>query len=200
MAFSIGLTGGIGSGKSTVAKLFAKLGVPVYDTDVMAKDLVAPGTPALQELIDKLGTNIMTESGELNREELKRLIFENDESRELVESILHPKIRQQLLSQINSCDAPYCIAVIPLLAEKNWQNIVDRVLVVDLPEDMQISRASLRDKVPANLISQIMRTQVNRDTRLAHSDDVIDNSQDEAFLISQVNKLHQKYLALASKN
>ena len=200
MTFTIGLTGGIGSGKSTVASLFAQTGVPVFDTDAIAKELVAPGKPALKELIAVLGTDIVTENGELNRQELKRLIFEDNKSRELVESVLHPKIRQQLLSMINSCSSPYCIAVIPLLIEKNWQNIVDRVLVVDLPEAMQRSRASLRDHVSENIISQIMHTQVTRAVRLANADDIIDNSQNEQSLLEQVRLLHEKYLSFAGHN
>ena len=200
MTLTIGLTGGIGSGKSTVARLFARLDVPVYDTDVIAKDLVSPGKPALQELSDKIGIGIITKTGELDRTALKKMVFENDAVRETVESILHPKIRQELLSNIASCDAPYCIAVIPLLIEKKWQDVVDRILVVDLPTEMQITRASSRDKVSTSLISQIIQTQTDREDRLAHADDVIDNSQDENYLAEQVNRLHEKYLAIANKS
>jgi len=199
MTITIGLTGGIGSGKSTVARLFAGLNIPVYDTDLIARDLVSPGKPALQELSENLGNAIITKTGELDRAVLKKMVFENDAVREKVESILHPKIRQELLSNIASCDAAYCIAVIPLLIEKKWHDVVDRILVVDLPEEMQLSRASSRDNVSAGLISQIMQTQADRAARLAHADDVIDNSQDENYLAEQVKTLHEKYLAIASK-
>lgn len=200
MTLTIGLTGGIGSGKSTVAKVFENLGVPVYDTDAIAKDLVQPGKPALQELITKLGNGILTDNGELDRQALKQQIFDNDKVRNLVEDILHPRIRQQLLSKIESCTSPYCIAVIPLLFEKNWQDTVDRVLVVDAPPELQIARATSRDNVPENLILQIMQAQVNRETRLASANDIINNNGDQQFLASQVDELHEKYLTLAKCN
>jgi len=199
MTFVIGLTGGIGSGKSTVAKHFAMLGVPVFDTDSIAKELVNPGSAALQELAAKLGDEIITINGELDRKTLKRRMFECDQTRDLVEQILHPKIRLQLLARIKSCNAPYCIAVIPLLVEKNWLDLVDRVLVVDLPEEIQLSRATMRDNVSKEFIHQIMQTQVSRETRLKIADDIIDNSQNLEFSISQVKKLHDQYMAQARK-
>lgn len=200
MTLTIGLTGGIGSGKSTVARLFENLGVPVFDTDVIARELVQPGKPALQELIEKLGRGILSDNGELDRQVLKQQVFDNDEARNLVEDILHPRIRQQLLSRIESCTTPYCVAVIPLLIEKHWQDIVDRILVVDVSEQAQVTRATSRDGVSEKLILQIMQTQINRETRLARANDIIDNNGDQQFLASQVDELHEKYLALAKSN
>ena len=200
MTLTIGLTGGIGSGKSTVARLFATLGVPVFDTDVIARELVLPGKPALEELARKLGDTIVTKNGDLDRKALQQLIFDNDELRKQVEEILHPKIRQQLLSDIGTCDAPYCIAVIPLLIEKNWQDTVDRILVVDVPQEIQLTRAMLRDNVSQNLIMQIMQTQATRDTRNAFANEIIDNGGDQQSLVNQVNELHEKYMTLSSND
>jgi dephospho-CoA kinase len=197
MTLTIGLTGGIGSGKSTVAKLFENLGVPVYDTDAIAKELVQPGQSALQELTDKLGNDILTDNNELDRHALKQRIFENDEVRKLVEDILHPKIHQELLSKIKSCTAPYCIAVIPLLIEKNWQDTIDRVLVVDVSQEAQVARATSRDKVSKNLILQIIQSQVSRETRLDNANDIINNNGDQQQLVNQVKELHEKYMSLA---
>lgn len=199
MTFTIGLTGGIGSGKSTVAKLFQELGVPVFDTDIMAKQLVQDGESALKDIADEFGEEILDQSGKLDRESIKKKIFDDDNARTLLENILHPRIRQRLLANIASCDAPYCIAVIPLLIEKNWQDTVDRILVVDLPEEKQLERAAARDALPKTLLKKIIDSQVDRDTRLKHADDIIDNNGNDSLLINQVNELHQKYLRLSRK-
>ena len=194
---TIGLTGGIGSGKSTVADLFRELGVPVYDTDVMARQLVEPGEPALKEIVNIFGDSMLDNAGNLDRQKLKQQVFENNNDRKKLESILHPRIRELLLTKINSCDAPYCIAVIPLLVEHHWQQVVDRVLVIDVSEETQIKRTQQRDDVTESLVKAIMRSQVNRDTRLAAADDVVDNTQGLDHLKHQVKQLHSKYLQLA---
>jgi len=194
---TIGLTGGIGSGKSTVANLFRELDVPVYDTDVMAHQLVEPGQPALDEIINDFCRSILDTSGKLDREKLKQKVFKNDSDRKKLETILHPRIRELLLKKINSHDAPYCIAVIPLLVEHQWQQIVDRVLVVDTSADSQISRTLNRDNMTESLVKAIINSQASRDTRLAAADDVIDNSQGLKNLKQQVQQLHEKYLQLA---
>jgi len=197
MTLIIGLTGGIGSGKSTVATLFAERGVPVFDTDAIARELVSSGKPALDEIIKTFGPEMLDDKGKLDRAALKQKIFDSDTSREQLESILHPRIRKQLLAAIRSVTAPYCIAIIPLLIEKNWQEIVDRVLVVDVPKELQVTRTASRDKLSHPLIRQIMATQVKRNQRLQHADDIIDNSTDEAALTRQVEELHARYLALS---
>jgi len=194
---TIGLTGGIGSGKSTVAELFKALGVPVYDTDVIARQLVEPGEPALHEIINEFGDSIVDKTGNLDRQKLKQQVFENDDDRKKLESILHPRIRESLLTKINGCDAPYCIAVIPLLVEHQWQQVVDRVLVIDVSEDTQINRTLQRDKISEPLIKAIISSQVSRHTRLAAADDVVDNNQGLKNLNDQVKQLHEKYLVLA---
>ncbi|MEJ2181079.1 MAG: dephospho-CoA kinase [Gammaproteobacteria bacterium] len=194
---TIGLTGGIGSGKSTVANLFRELDVPVYDTDVMAHQLVEPGQPALDEIISVFGRNILDTTGKLDREKLKHKVFKNDGDRKKLENILHPRILELLLKKINSHDAPYCVAVIPLLVEHQWQQIVDRVLVVDTSADSQISRTLERDNMSESLVKAIIKSQASRDARLAAADDVIDNSRGLKNLKQQVQQLHEKYLQLA---
>lgn len=194
---TIGLTGGIGSGKSTVAELFRALGVPVYDTDAFARQLVEPGQPALNEIIDVFGESILDSSGKLDRQKLKQQVFENDSDRIKLESILHPRIRELLLSNIKSSDAPYCMAVIPLLVEQQWQPIVDRVLLVDVTETTQITRTLQRDEIPESLVKTIINSQASREARLAVADDVINNNQGLDSLKNQVKQLHDKYLELA---
>ncbi|WP_455207572.1 dephospho-CoA kinase [Kaarinaea lacus] len=197
---TIGLTGGIGSGKSTVADLFKALDVPVYDTDAIARELVEPGQPALKQIIGVFGENIVDATGHLDRQKLKQHIFASEEDRSKLEAILHPRIRESLLAKIKSCNAPYCIAVIPLLVEKHWQQVVDRVLLVDVSEATQISRTRQRDQLPESLIMRIIRSQASREERLAVADDVIDNDFALGTLQTQVNELHQKYLKLAQNH
>ncbi|WP_455367177.1 dephospho-CoA kinase [Kaarinaea lacus] len=197
---TIGLTGGIGSGKSTVAKLFKNLGVPIYDTDVIARELVQPGQPALQEIIAVFGKDILDVDGHLDRQKLKQRIFTNDDERHKLETILHPRIRESLLAKITSCRAPYCIAVIPLLIEKHWQQVVDRVLVVDVTQATQICRTQHRDQLTESVIKRIIDSQATRTQRLTAADDVIDNNLTPDKLQTQVQQLHEKYLALAKQS
>lgn len=197
MTLIIGLTGGIGSGKSTVAQLFEKLGVPVFDTDAIAKALTQPDMPALLEIKNEFGDDIVDQYGNLDRKAMKKIVFNNDSARDKLEKILHPKIRATLLAKIATCNAPYCIAVIPLLIEKGWQSIVDRVLAIDLPEATQLARAMSRDGTSRNVIQQIMQAQVDRKTRLSQANETIDNSGDENELVGQVNELHEKYMLLS---
>ena len=194
---TIGLTGGIGSGKSTAARIFKELGVPVFDTDKIARDLVNPGQPALQEIRKTFGDAVFNPDGSLNRLELKKLIFNDEPSRKKLEAILHPRIREQLLHDIRHCNALYCIAVIPLLIEHHWQTLVDRVLVVDVPESLQLARACERDELPGDVILSIIRSQVGRDTRLAAADDIINNEKEPDELRQQILALHHRYTLLA---
>ena len=196
MTLIIGLTGGIGSGKSTVAQLFQKLKVPVFDTDTIARELTEPHNPVLKEIINEFGEGILDKSGNFDRNSMREKVFADASVRDRLEKILHPKIREALLTRIDSCDSPYCIAVIPLLIEKGWQNIVDRILVIDLPEELQLSRAMQRDNSSSQLIRQIMQTQVDRERRLSLADDVIDNTGSEEKLAQRVNQLHEKYLSI----
>jgi dephospho-CoA kinase len=196
---TIGLTGGIGSGKSAVARIFKQLEVPVFDTDVIARELVEPGQPALDEIIRTFGKTVVLGDGQLNRQELKTLIFNDDGAREQLEAILHPRIREKLFTLFDQCDAPYCVAVIPLLVEHNWHKIVDRVLVVDADQTTQLKRVQQRDQLPPETIKQIMTAQATRGERLAVADDVITNNGDLDQLGAEVQKLHQQYLSLAKQ-
>ena len=193
----IGLTGGIGSGKSTVAKMFVSLGAPVIDMDQIARQVVEPGQPALKQIIHEFGANLLDTDGRLNRRKLRELIFDSVENRRRLEAILHPLIRQETQRQISKLDAAYCIVVIPLLLEANQRLLVDRILVVDLPEALQITRTMQRDDVSAADVKKILTAQVNRSRRLAAADDVIDNSAGLEQVRIRIAELDQLYRGLA---
>lgn len=194
----IGLTGGIGSGKSTVAHYFSDYGVPVIDTDQLARELVLPGSPTLQLIVDTLGGWVLDEQGGLDREALRDRVFREPAMRKELEGILHPAIAAELLQRLSRLQSPYCVIVIPLLLESGWQRYVDQILVVDLPEKLQIERATRRDNSDKGSIARIMASQCDRAERLAAADDVIDNSHGADTLPSQVERLHDKYLELAA--
>jgi dephospho-CoA kinase len=193
----IGLTGGIGSGKSTVAKMFADLGVPVIDMDTIARELVAPGQPALQKIVETFGHEVLDESGQLDRRVLRQRIFNDPAQRKLLEAILHPLIRAEVQRRIRQCRAPYCIVVIPLLLESDQRDLVDRVLVTDVPEAVQIERTTRRDQISEQEVRKILASQVDRQTRLAAADEVIDTNVDFGSLRKKVGQLHRNYLQLA---
>lgn len=193
----IGLTGGIGSGKSTVAKLFAELGIPVIDMDVLAREVVMPGQPALLEIKKCFGAQICNKDGELNRKKLRDIIFSAPDKREQLEDIIHPRIRQRVKTLIDELDTAYCIIVIPLLFETGRQDSIDRILVVDTRVEDQIRRTMQRDKISENDVRDIIATQVDRQTRLDNANDIINNTEDIASLKDQVNHLHQHYLELS---
>ncbi len=194
----IGLTGGIGSGKTTASHHFEQLGVPIIDTDLIARELVAPGQPCLRKIEAEFGSELIQADGTLDRLGLRALVFQSDEPRKRLEAILHPAIRQVVQQRIQALDGPYCIIVIPLLLERGWEPIVDRVCVVDVPPELQIQRASFRDAADRQNIAAIMRSQVDRATRLKAADDVIDNSNSIDNIASQIAALHKKYLALGA--
>ena len=193
----IGLTGGIGSGKSTVAKMFVTLGVPVIDMDQIARQVVEPGQTALTQITHEFGASILDADGRLNRRKLRELIFESVENRRSLEAILHPLIRQETQRQISKLDAAYCIVVIPLLLESNQRSLIDRILVVDVPEALQITRTMQRDHVSTSDVQKILAAQVNRSSRLAAADDVIDNSAGLEQVRIRVAELDQQYRSLA---
>ena len=192
----IGLTGGIGSGKSTVADLFAQLGVPVIDTDKISRQLVQPGQPALSEIINTFG-EITEHNGQLDRNKLRQLIFEDEKKRAQLEKILHPKIQQEVKTQLTNKNHPYTIVVIPLLAEKGKYPFIDRVLVVDCDEQLQLERAMNRDNQKQTQIENIIRTQASRQQRLDIADDIINNDSDINDLKMAVEQLDSKYQQLA---
>lgn len=197
MTLRVGLTGGIGSGKSAVATRFANIGIPVIDTDVIARKLVEPGEAALTEISDTLGKKFISEDGRLRRAQLREAIFENEATRKRLEAILHPRVAKAVAREVDSLDLPYCIIVIPLLFEAAQEYLVDRVLVVDAPEELQVNRVVTRDHSDAARVRQIMASQLDRKSRLAHADDVIVNDGDESGLEDQVNRLHEHYLQMA---
>ncbi len=194
----IGLTGGIGSGKSTACKIFEDLGVPVIDADKIAHELVTPHKPTLKKIIDTLGTDFLNKDGELDRKKLRAAIFDDVKTKKTLEAILHPIILEDIEHKITSIQAPYCIICIPLLIEANAMSTVDRVLVVDAPSRLQISRASQRDNVAYSEIEKIANTQISNETRLTNADDILHNDQDIEYLRGQIKSLHKHYLKLAA--
>ncbi|MBU1190718.1 MAG: dephospho-CoA kinase [Gammaproteobacteria bacterium] len=193
----IGLTGGIGSGKSTVAELFAARGVPVIDADVIARELVAPGQPALAAIVAAFGSEILNAEGALDRSRLRERVFSDAKQRLQLEAILHPRIRAEMTTRITTLNAPYVMLVIPLLFEAAQTDMVDRVLVVDVSPEVQRERVAARDALSQQQIEAILTAQLDREHRIERADDVIDNSGDLAALEQQVDTLHRRYLALA---
>ena len=203
MSYIVGLTGGIGSGKSTVANLFAELGVPVVDADIVARQVVEKGSPLLTQITAHFGTQVLTETGELNRAVLRNLIFHNETEKNWLNALLHPAIREEMLAQLERQTAPYVLFVVPLLIENKLNTLCDRVLVIDVKPETQLARASQRDKNNIQLIQQIMNAQVSRDTRLQYADDIINNDDELVekgnVLRQNVLKLHRTYLKLAQE-
>jgi len=193
----IGLTGGIGSGKSTIAAQFSALGVPVIDADVIAHQITRPNTTATARILQTFGPGIANASGGIDRQRLAQRIFSDPNERERLEEILHPLIRAEMQHQQEKLDAPYCLLVIPLLYESNQRDLVDRVLVVDVDENTQIGRVAARDNRSETDIRAIISTQAGRAERLRMADDCITNTGDLAGLRTQVEALHRKYLLLA---
>ena len=200
----IGLTGGIGSGKTTVAHYFAALGVPVIDADQIARELVSPGQPALQAIVNAFGTTVLDNNGQLDRARLRARVFGAEAhpgQRQLLESILHPLIRAEMQRRAQAMTAPYGLLSIPLLVEGGQTDQVERILVVDAPEAMQYQRVRQRDNVSSDAeITAILRAQASRQQRLAVADDVIVNDADLEKLHQQILTLHEFYLGLAVAN
>lgn len=193
---TIALTGGIGSGKSTVADRFAELGVPVIDADLLARDLVEPGSPALAEIVEAFGTEVLSQDGGLNRRALRQRVFGDGVARKRLEAILHPRIRVEMQQRLAALDAPYALLVVPLLLETGQSDLADRILVVDLPPELQEERAGLRDGQSRENIRSIMAAQCSRRQRLAAADDVIDNGGTPQRLEAQVDAMHRRYMSL----
>ena len=190
----IGLTGGIGAGKSLVSDIFASLGVPIIDADLLSRELLQPGSQCLTAIVEQLGPDILFNDGSLRRDHLKNVIFAHEETRKRVEAILHPAIKSAILTKLSKIHADYCLLVIPLLLEKHWESLVDRVLLVNAPESIRIRRIQDRDGQDIEQILQIFASQISQEQRLKYADDIIDNDKDTAYVTSQVNALHKKYL------
>ena len=193
----IGLTGGIGSGKSTVADLFAARGVPVIDADAIAREVVEPGQPALAEIIAAFGSDCVDAQGRLDRARLRARVFADASQRKRLEAILHPRIHAVMAKRAAVQTAAYALLVIPLLFEADQRDLVDRVLVVDVSPEMHRARVRARDHLPPEQIDAMLAAQLDRQQRLDRADDVIDNNGDPATLERQVEELHRYYLDLA---
>jgi len=196
--FRVALTGGIASGKSTVADLFAALGVPVIDTDVIARQVVEPGRPALAQVAEAFGPDVLDAEGCLDRKRMREHIFADPGARRRLEAILHPAIRAEMERQSLAAGGPYQVLVIPLLAEGGRRARGDRVLLVDVPEELQIQRVMWRDGVSHEQAQASLNAQATRAQRLAMADDVLRNTGRVDDLREQVAKLHQQYLGLAA--
>ena len=194
----IGLTGGIGSGKSAAALLFSSRGVPVIDTDEIARFLVEPGQPAYDEIIRNFGEGILDRNRRIDRDMLRERVFDNAVERQRLEAILHPRIREVVRTKVAELDSPYCIVVVPLLIESGFADLVDRVLVIDATENLQIQRTMARSGLNEPEIRKIISAQATRAQRLQRADDVIENNTDRKQLDKEVERLHHWYLSLAT--
>lgn len=203
MAYIVGLTGGIGSGKSTIADLFMELGVPVVDADEVSRRLVEKGSPLLSKIATHFGADILTNCGELNRSKLREIIFNRPEQKNWLNALLHPAINEEMQRQLQAQQAPYVLFVVPLLIENNLMSLCDRILIIDVSPQTQLERATKRDKNQRELIQQIMNSQVSREKRLTFADDIINNDEDFAqngdHIKQKVLELHHRYLQLAQQ-
>lgn len=192
----LGLTGGIGSGKSAAAQHFIDLGIHTVDADHAARWVVEPGRPALQKIAERFGPQILQADGQLDRAALRQQIFTDPAQRKWLESLLHPLIRQEIHEVLARAESPYAILISPLLIESGQTQNTSRILLIDVPEAIQIERSTLRDQVSAEQIQSIMQAQASREQRLRHADDVIVNDREPAWLKAEVERLHQFYLGL----
>ncbi|MGF1720098.1 dephospho-CoA kinase [Vibrio kyushuensis] len=201
MTFVVGITGGIASGKTTVADLFHQhFDIDIVDADIIAREVVQPESEGLNAIIAHFGLDIVTNSGELNRAKLREQIFSNPEEKQWLDNLLHPMIRHKMKNDIEAVNSPYALLVIPLLVENNLQQMTDRILVIDVDEQTQIERTMNRDSVSFEQAQSILSAQTSRETRLSFADDVIKNDTENKKLMPQITELHQKYLAISSAN
>jgi dephospho-CoA kinase len=200
MIFCVGLTGGIGCGKSRAADLFAEFGATVVDTDVISRELTGAGGGAMREIEETFGARYVQTDGSLNRAAMRELVFGNMEARKQLEAILHPRIREQSRAQIEAAGTPYAILVVPLLFETGaYRDVVDRVAVVDCDESRQIERVISRSRLTEDAVKAIMATQIERSERLRQADDVISNDADIDTLRDAVRNLHERYVELSRR-
>ena len=193
----VALTGGIASGKSTVADMFEGLGATIIDTDIIAREVVAPGEPALDAIRHEFGDGVFDADGALDRAQLRRIVFADDDARERLEAILHPIIRERTMAQAASAGGEYQVIVVPLLVESPLRDFADRIVVVDCDEKAQIRRLMARDAESEGQARRILAAQSSREQRLAIADDIVSNDGELTATLAQVEKLHQRYRALA---
>ena len=194
----IGLTGGIGCGKTTISNLFSELNVPVIDADDIAHDVVKIGQPALLEIKECFGDKHIQTDGSLNRQALRETIFTDPQQKQKLEAIVHPHVFAAMIEMMNQIDSPYCVLSIPLLFETDKTGFVDHVLVVDCPVELQIERVSRRDNLTEARVRSIIDSQVSRDFRITHADEIIDNTLTARELAEHVKKLHNFYLSISA--
>jgi len=197
MPYIVALSGGIASGKSTVANLFAEQGVPIVDADVIAKKVVEKGSLALKHIEQHFGQDILLADGNLNRSKLREVIFNNEQHRKWLNQYLHPIIQNETTLQISLLDSPYIIWVVPLLVENSLYKKANRVLIIDTSKEIQIARLKNRDNISEYLAKNMLLSQATNAERLCCADDVIVNNGDTSVLSSQVKQLHNKYLKLS---
>lgn len=198
MPYTIALTGGIGSGKTTIANAFAALGVDIIDADVIAREVVEPGTPALKAIVQRHGESILTAEGTLYRARLREIIFQQPQEKNWLNQLLHPLINARTQQLKLLATSPYVLWVVPLLVENGLQHQADRVLVVDVDAETQLQRTQQRDGISLHQAKNILAAQASREQRLACADDIIDNSGTPEQALSHVAELHQHYLRLAA--
>ncbi|MCW9717774.1 dephospho-CoA kinase [Avibacterium sp. 21-599] len=203
MSYIVGVTGGIGSGKSTIVDLFAELGVEIIDADIVAREVVAKGSPLLAKITEHFGAEILLDSGELNRQALRQIVFERPQEKVWLNNLLHPAIRREMLHRLAQSQSLYVLWVVPLLIENDLTAFCDRVLVIDVLPETQLLRAAKRDQNKMVLIKKIMASQVSREKRLSVADDVVNNepelSQNLPYLRQKVLELHHQYLQFAKE-
>jgi dephospho-CoA kinase len=197
---SVALTGGVGTGKSTVTSKFHALGTPIIDSDIISRSIVEPGKPCLDAIIGEFGKNILDLRGEIHRRKLRKIIFNDSEAKKKLENILHPVIYKEIDKEISNIDYAYCLIAIPLLIETRATDRFDRILLIDVTEKKQLLRASKRDKASIKYISETIKNQTSRNQRLHYADDIIDNNNEVEKLDYIVEMLHKKYLRLSESN
>ncbi|WP_060982670.1 dephospho-CoA kinase [Vibrio splendidus] len=199
MAIIIGLSGGIASGKTTVANLFNEhFNIDIVDADIVAREVVALGSDGLKQITEHFGESILLDDGTLNRSRLRELIFSDPKEKQWLNDLLHPMIRDKIDSDLSKITSPYGLLVAPLLVENQMQGMTDRVLIVDVPAEVQIERTMSRDNVSREQVASILKSQASREQRLAVADDVIKNHTKNQELLPQITDLHQKYLAISA--
>lgn len=194
--YVVGLTGGIGCGKTTISNEFKRLGITIIDADEIARDVVAPGSEGLEAIIKQFGPEIVQSDGYLNRAKLRSIVFAKPEKTQWLNDLLHPKIRAQMLAELSASVSSYTILSVPLLLENGMQTLCNRILVVDILPEQQLQRVLARDQSEPATIKKIMTAQIDRKKRLSLADDIIDNSGQPSESMEQVQKLHQIYTKL----
>lgn len=199
MGYTVALTGGIGSGKSTVATAFSRLGVTIIDADIIARQIVEPGTPALEAIISHFGNTIVLPDGSLNRRALREKIFSHPDEKAWLNALIHPLVGQQTREEMARATSAYVLWVVPLLVENQLYKNADRVLVVDVTPETQLQRTMQRDNVTQELAQNMLAAQATREARLMIADDVIDNNGAPGAIVAEVARLHQQYLTFAAQ-